>query len=642
MSAKVGHHTNASACGQPSITILTFNECLFNKNMKFPQTFIDELKHRVRISEVVGKSLMLKKAGREYHALCPFHKENTPSFTVNDEKGFYHCFGCAAHGDVIGFVMEYERVGYPEAVEKLAAMAGMALPEISKEAVAFEAKRQGALDIMQVLASWFAKALAESVEGEVARVYLAERGVSPEIIKKFGLGYAPSDRDILAKVMTEKGISTRDLIDAGVLIAVEGKAPYARFRRRLMFPIRDAKGRVIAFGGRVLPHEPNGDAAKYINSPETSLFHKGRNLYHIDRARSVALKSQMLVVAEGYMDVIAMAQAGMDYAVAPLGTAITQDQLTMLWSMVDEPVLCLDGDNAGLRAMNRAVDLALPMLRPKKSLRIVRLPKGEDPDSMLKKYGVQAFREVIEKALPLADILWEQAFSGKNTTPEARAGEERALMARIDRIEDADVKRYYREDVRQRLRSRAYAAGSQKFNPPKSAIPVMPPQPRDHDYRVAEAITKLCALASWYPPILADGARENAWLSLPSPLAWHSRLQHAVLDLAHNWDAQSAAKPIDGLSEIVIKALNDAKTALRLDNKADAIERGLMASRLWPELMNDVQRMMLMADIQQAEQMLAQEMNSAHFERLTELKAQLDHLQRERSIFYGQDPVAMG
>ncbi len=610
--------------------------------MKFPQSLIDELKARLRLSQVIGRVITVKKAGREYQALCPFHNEKTPSFTINDEKGFYHCFGCGAHGDVIGFTMEYEHLSYPDAVKKLAGEAGLALPAPDPVLMAQEEKKDQSLRNIQLVADWLHKSLYESREGEVARSYLHSRGVNEAMIRRFGLGYAPLDRDILSRVMADKGIAPAALIDMGMLIAVEGKAPYARFRRRLMFPIRDAKGRVIAFGGRVLPGEANDEAAKYINSPETPWFHKGRQLYHLDGARKEALKLGQLVIAEGYMDVVAMVQAGLQHVVAPLGTAITQEQLALCWSMADEPVLCLDGDNAGLRAMNRAVELALPLLKPGKSLRIARLPAGEDPDSLLKTRGRSALDEVLASASSMADVLWQQAFSATTTTPEGRAREERELMARLERISDSDVKRYYRDEMRSRLRARQQQAGSGtsagKFNAvkmPAQPLPKLLSKPED---QVAQAVTKLCALVAWHPSILADGERETLWLNLPLPKPWQVQLHHALLREAHVSELQPSAAPIP-LSNEAVRALAQASEALKLPPGADYTQRELTALQLWPQLINDVQRSQLLADIAQAENALAQEVSEAHFERLAALKAQFEQLDRERNLFYQQDPL---
>lgn len=615
--------------------------------MKFTQTFIEELKHRLRLSEVVGKSISIKKAGREYHALCPFHKENTPSFTVNDEKGFYHCFGCGAHGDVIGFTMEHERLSYPEAIEKLAGIAGMALPQVSEQAVAEDARRMGQYKVVQACADWFAKALAESREGEIARNYLKDRGLKAETVQRFGLGYTPADRDILSRIMAEKGITQAQLIEAGLLIVVEGKAPYSRFRRRLMFPIRDNKGRVIAFGGRILPGEPSEEAAKYVNSPETPLFHKGKQLYNLDNARREAIKTGQLILAEGYMDVIALSQAGIHHAVAPLGTAITEDQLAIAWQMVDEPVLCLDGDNAGLRAMNRAVDLALPRLVPGKSLKIARLPKGEDPDSMLRHLGKAAFEEVIAKATPLVDVLWQQAFSGQAVTPEARAAQEQGLHKKIDLIADAQVKHYYREEVRTRLRARPFE-GRGNFQPGakfqmKPPVPVMPVLPRDSAQSSNDAVTKLLALVVWNPRILRDGDRENAWLSLPLGVPWQAQVHHAVMQFVDDDGGTMASRLAHIRSEVSADGahlLEKAAGEMVLDDGADHTIRMLATEQLWPELMNDVQCASLQQDIRAAEMALASEMSEEHFARLAALKHQFDELQRERSVFYRQDPLS--
>lgn len=615
--------------------------------MKFPQTFIEEIKQRLRLSEVVGKSISIKKAGREYHALCPFHKENTPSFTVNDEKGFYHCFGCGAHGDVIGFTMEHERLSYPEAIEKLAGIAGMALPKVSEQAVAEDARRMAQYKVVQTCADWFARALAESREGEIARNYLKDRGLKPETVERFGLGYTPADRDILSRIMAEKGVTQAQLIEAGLLIVVEGKAPYSRFRRRLMFPIRDAKGRVIAFGGRILPGEPSEEAAKYVNSPETPLFHKGKQLYNLDNARREAIKTGQLIVAEGYMDVIALSQAGIHHAVAPLGTAITEDQLALIWGMVDEPVLCLDGDNAGLRAMNRAVDLALPRLVPGKSLKIARLPKGEDPDSMLRHLGKAAFDEVITKATPLVDVLWQQAFASPAATPEARAAQEQGLHKKIDQIADAGVKHYYREEMRNRLRARPFE-GQNRFHPnakfaAKPPVPTMPVLPRDSAQSMSDAVTKLLALVLWNPRILRDGDRENAWLSLPLSVSWQAHVHHAIMPFVDDDAGTMVDRLVSVRNEISADAahfLEKAAAEMVLDDSADHTIRMLASEQLWPELMNDVQCASLQQDIKAAEMALASEMSEEHFSRLAALKHQFEELQRERSVFYRQDPLS--
>jgi DNA primase len=422
--------------------------------MKFPQSFIEEIRTRVRVSEVVGKAVSLRRAGREFHALCPFHKEKSPSFTVNDEKGFFHCFGCGAHGDVIGFTMDYEHLGYREAVERLAGISGLSVPKLTHAEVEKEKKAQSLQDVMETVTGWMQEQLEQTPEAEVARRYLRERGLKEETIARFRIGYAPADRDALARAMQAKGISVAQLVEAGMLISVEDRSPYSRFRRRLMFPIRDRKSKVIAFGGRVLPGEPNADAPKYLNSPETPLFSKGRQLFNLDIARRAAFDAKQLIICEGYMDVIALAQAGVVHAVAPLGTAITPEQLQLCWQLVDEPTLCLDGDSAGQRAMARAMDLALPLLVPGKTLRVAVMPKGDDPDSLIRAAGREAFDAVVARAQPLATILWQQSMGGPAGTPEARAAQEQQLMLKVNQIKHPTVQHYYKQHVRDRLRMR--------------------------------------------------------------------------------------------------------------------------------------------------------------------------------------------
>ena len=417
--------------------------------MRFTPQFLDELRARLPVSEVVGRRVKLKKAGREFKGLSPFQQEKTPSFTVNDQKQFYHDFSTGKHGNIFDFVMETEGVSFPEAVERLAAMAGLPLPAATPDAARHEQRRKTLHDVMEFAAKFFADTLA-SRNGAKARGYLADRAIAPATQLQFRLGYAPPDRFALKEHLGGQGISTEDMVEAGLLVGGDDiPVPYDRFRDRVMFPITDARGRVIAFGGRALEKDV---PAKYLNSPETPLFHKGDNLYNLATARQAAHNGSPLIVVEGYVDVIAMVTAGFAGAVAPLGTALTENQLALLWRMADEPILCFDGDRAGQKAAYRAADLALPHLAPGKSLRFALLPEGQDPDDLARAGGRMAIEEVISAARPLADMIWSREIEGGTfATPERRAALEARINELSNGIRDEVVRRYYRQDLAERL-----------------------------------------------------------------------------------------------------------------------------------------------------------------------------------------------
>ncbi|WP_340115619.1 DNA primase [Pelagibius sp. 7325] len=429
--------------------------------MAFPPEFLDELRNRVTTSEVVGKRVKLVKKGREHSGLCPFHNEKTPSFTVNDDKGFYHCFGCGAHGSAIDFVMNTEGLSFPETVERLAGLAGLQVPQERPEDRQRAEKRAGLIDVLEAACLWFEEQLRTEA-GKEARDYLAGRGLAPETVKAFRLGFAPRQRGVLAKALRARGITVDQLIEAGLVKRAEdgerggdsgealgnegGLRDY--FFHRVIFPITDRRGRVIAFGGRTL-----GDSkAKYLNSPDTPLFHKGRVLYNLARARKAAHDTGELLVTEGYMDVIALAEGGFPAAVAPLGTALTEDQIEELWRLAAEPTLCFDGDAAGQRAAFRAAQRALPLLKPGKSLLFALLPPGEDPDSLLRSQGPQAVRAMLDAAQPLADVIWRKATEGRAAdTPERRAAIRADLRAEVRNIRDPELREDYRQEMERRF-----------------------------------------------------------------------------------------------------------------------------------------------------------------------------------------------
>jgi DNA primase len=436
--------------------------------MSLPNGFLDELRARVSLSQVVGRKVTwdAKKsnAGKgDYWAPCPFHQEKTASFHLDDRKGFYYCFGCHAKGDALNFIRETENVGFMEAVEILAREAGMPMPARDPKA---QEKADHATELVRVMdqAVQFYRLQLKTAAAAPARAYLEKRGLPEATLERFEIGFAPDSRTALYQHLTGKGVAPALIVESGLAIKPDdGGTPYDRFRGRIMFPIRDIRGRAIAFGGRAM--DPNA-RAKYLNSPETPLFDKGRTLYNHLPAREAAGKANALVVAEGYMDVIALAQAGIGHAVAPLGTAITEDQLMLLWRLHPEPVIALDGDTAGLRAAMRLIDIALPLLEPGRSLRFCLLPEGLDPDDLIRAQGVGAMQALLDTAKPMIDLLWQRETEGKVLdSPERRAALDASLRAAIAKIRDASIRTHYGAAIKQ-LRAEIFAPA--RKNPSQS------------------------------------------------------------------------------------------------------------------------------------------------------------------------------
>ncbi len=417
--------------------------------MRYPPQILEEIRARLPTSAVVGKRVRLKKAGREWKGLSPFNAEKTPSFYVNDQKQFYHCFSSGKHGDIFTFLMETEGLSFPEAVERLAAEAGVALPKLSREDRAEEVKRKSLYDVMEMAAGFFEASL-QGRFGAKARDYLAGRQLGRETQARFRIGYAPPERYALRDHLAGQGIPVEMMEEAGLVITGEEvKIPYDRFRDRVMFPICDVRGRVIAFGGRAMSADV---PAKYLNSPDTPLFNKGRLLYNYHLARQPAHDRGTVIAVEGYVDVISLTAAGFPHAVAPLGTALTEDQLALLWRLAEEPILCFDGDKAGQRAAYRALETALPNLTSGKSLRFAILPDGQDPDDLARSGGSTAVERVLASARPLVDILWAREMeAGPLDTPERRAALERRLRESLALIRDETLRRYYREEIETRI-----------------------------------------------------------------------------------------------------------------------------------------------------------------------------------------------
>ncbi|MDR3373932.1 MAG: DNA primase [Ancalomicrobiaceae bacterium] len=417
--------------------------------MKFPPNLLDEIRARLSVSEVVGKRVRLRRQGREFAGLSPFNPEKTPSFFVNDQKGFYHCFSSGKHGDIFRFLMETEGLSFPEAVERLASEAGVSLPKPDAYEEAREKERATIADICEMAAGFFQDCL-KLTEGQAARAYAERRKLTRDTIREFRIGYAPGTRDALKRHLVGKGVDEAAMIEAGLIIQPDdGRPSYDRFRNRLMIPIEDERGRVVAFGGRALSPE---DQPKYLNSPETELFHKGSMLFNAHRARAAAHDAGSVTVVEGYLDAIAVYQAGVKSVVAALGTAFTEDHMTRLWRYAAEPTICFDGDKAGMRAANRAVDRILPLLKSGYSFNFAFLPDGKDPDELIQSGGKAAFLAEIARAVPLAEVLWlRETGEASLDTPERKAALEKRLEDLTGEIKDARVQRIYRLRYRLRL-----------------------------------------------------------------------------------------------------------------------------------------------------------------------------------------------
>ena len=411
--------------------------------------FLDELRDKVPLSDLIGRKVKLTHKGKEHTGLCPFHKEKTPSFTVNDDKGFYHCFGCGAHGDQIKYLMESEKMPFMEAVEYLANMAGVKMPDPDPKAAARSERNAELLKLMECACRYFQSHLFGAAGAE-ARQYLIKRGMSSDLAKRFRLGYAPTGSGLLAHLTANK-FSIKDMQAMGMVASnKEGNGHHDYFYDRVMFPVMNKRGQVIGFSGRMLHQgEP-----KYLKSPETDLFHKGELLYGLPQAIETVRKKNTALVVEGNVDVISLHGTGFTQAMAPLGTAFTEDQIRLLWTMCDEPVICFDGDGAGRKAMVRALNRALPMLRAGKSLKFAYLPDGMDPDDMIRKKSAKALQEEISGAKPLIWSLWQMLLDGRTLdTPERLAKLEKDAMETVSKIEDERVRSYYQREIQKRLKS---------------------------------------------------------------------------------------------------------------------------------------------------------------------------------------------
>lgn len=498
--------------------------------MAFPPDFLEQLRERTSLVDVVSRHVKLQRRGREYVGLSPFKQERTPSFTVVPDKGFFHCFSSGEHGDVIGFLMRLEGLSFPEAVEKLAQAAGLEVPRESPEAAAQARRRRGLLDAVEAAAAFYERQLRLPA-GRRAMDYLRGRGLDGDTVARFRLGYAPGDSAALEQALKRGGFEPETLLEAGLMRLREGaEAPVASLRNRVAFPITDRRGRPIAFGGRAM-----GDAQpKYLNTPETPVFRKGEVLYGLAQARDAAWRAKEIVVVEGYMDAIALSQAGFAHTVASLGTAFGEDQLRALWRIVDEPVLCFDGDEAGRRAARRAAERALPLLAPGKSLRFARLPDERDPDDLVRQDGAAALRAVVERAETPVDLLWSSEVEAvRPDSPDRRARLSGNLMALVAGIRNETVRRYYEAEVLSRLREH-YGVNLRPETAARRPAPSLPGGGRERgEARIAglreRQVQGVLAAAVNHPGLAAEFASEIAELECAASL---DRLRQEILRLA--------------------------------------------------------------------------------------------------------------
>ena len=638
--------------------------------MRFSPQFLDDLRTRLPVSEVVGKRVKLRKAGREWRGLSPFNKENTPSFFVNDQKGMWFDFSSQKNGNIFDFVMQTEGVSFPEAVERLAGIAGVPLPVMTREAQAQEERRKTLHDIVELAAKFFETNLA-SRAGARGRGYLADRGIPPATQVKFRLGYASPDQYALKEHLGAQKIPVEDMIEAGLLVGGEDIAvPYDRFRDRVMFPIADWRGRVIAFGGRALDKEA---AAKYLNSPETPLFHKGATLYNIAAARKAAHEGGSVVAVEGYVDAIAMVMAGFEATVAPLGTALTAEQLLLMWRMADEPILCFDGDSAGRRAAFRAIDVALPLVKPGKSLKFAALPEGQDPDDLVRSGGRDAVEDVLAAARPLAEMLWAREIEGGSfTTPERRAALEARLREVTASVGDETVRRYYQTDLSERLRRLFMPAeiaprrnwqergrgGAKLRTSPASwrndsyvaASPDLATSPvhRGHRTTIPRREALILQAVLNHPWLVHDHMEELAETEFRHADA--RKLKDALIDVLahHSGEVAFDAAPEDGLERAELAAALGRRGFAELITR---IERTITTPSVWGarpdaaigDVLHTWKQLMslhrqwhsLTRELKDAEMALGADNSEANYERLRDVKSRLSAIDGTEALIEG-------
>ena len=566
------------------------------------QRFIEELRARVSIVDVVGAKVKLTKKGREYQGLCPFHNEKTPSFTVNESKGFYHCFGCGAHGDIIKFEMEANGLPFIDALQKLSHQAGLQMPQLTAKDKKEEEERKSLYDIMECACSFFEKSLRMPDGAEGLKYFTEKRGLSKETIQKFRLGFAPNNNALMTHLKAE-GINEKEMKELGLIAIPEdtSRRPHDFFRNRVMIPITNKQGKIIAFGGRVMEKiEP-----KYLNSPDTPIFNKRRNLYNLDKAREVAYKEKNLIICEGYMDVIALDRYGFGYAVAPLGTALTEEQIMEAWKVCSEPILCLDGDSPGVKAAMRAVDRVLPILKAGYSLKFLFLPDNQDPDEYLQAHGRESFGALMKKTKPLIDILWQKYTENEDSsTPEKKALIEKTLLGEVAKITDATVRSYYAQEIRNRI----YLAFKQTAWQKREYT-----APQTHPYAPRPQPPVVTANTNQEPPAYLDNVPMSAPLPIPQPyeasaprsrapqVSGYARPNNGNANNRYNNNRRNNYNsPRPQINHVISTAPETLRQSAEGENDKN-IRFIIAAELIYPELIDDYEEQLLSCEIKNAQ-----------------------------------------
>ncbi|MDX9689393.1 MAG: DNA primase [Alphaproteobacteria bacterium] len=617
--------------------------------MPLPPAFLDELRARLTLSEFVAKRIKLTRAGREFKGCCPFHKEKTPSFYVNDDKQFYHCFGCGAHGDIVGFAMRHDGLSFPEAIESLAQMTGLQVPKDTPAAREHYDKEKRLYSLLEEATVFFEEHL-RTPQGRGAVAYLRKRKLTDDTLRQFRLGYAPDDSKMLINAMLGKGFTLAEMVEVGLIRKAENRDDhFSFFRGRVMFPVSDKRGRTIAFGARIMGEgEP-----KYLNSPDHALFHKGKLLYGLSRARAAIMQDQPLIVVEGYMDVIALAQAGYPGALAPLGTAMTADQLILIWRMLPRmdarkpeidysPILCFDGDNAGLKAAARAIERALPLLTESMTLRIAYLPSDEDPDSLILKEGRVAFDNVLAQARPMIEALWEMGLTGRRlATPEDRAAFAKAIRHKVTSIKDDSLRTLYKQEIEHRLSS-LFGQTQAKFTmqsreknfarrPSSTTAPSSLERPKSTGTRLRERI--LLALLINYPELFQEYSEDFLRIRFTFKELESIRQEvvailmddsHETLDgetLYRHLSVGAAAKGMEKkLADLLSEATYVHAGFARPKGEIEQAQKG------WKSIWNKYLQENLQAELQTASQQWHVEPSNSNLSRMMALREQMEKL----------------
>lgn len=553
--------------------------------MRFDRNFKENLIQRISISDLIGGYVNLKPKGKgEFLGLCPFHNEKTPSFTVSENKGFYHCFGCGAHGDAIKFLMEHRGLPYPDAIKELAAIAGIDLPKYDPKEEKKQEKINDSYELIEKATKWYEKNLRSSA-GSTALRYLKDRGLSDDTIKKFRIGYAPDEWEGLKKHLISLGADEELIMENGLISSnEENTKTYDRFRGRIIFPIFDSRNSPIAFGGRII--EENSNAPKYLNSPETNLFKKGYVLYGYNFARDEAYKKSQIIVVEGYMDVIALQQAGIGNVVAPLGTAVTENHIKHLWKVCDEPIFCLDGDNAGVRAMMRLAENHIHMLQPGKTMKFLILPDKMDPDDVVKDYGAKGFNDMLSRSVELCDALWDINIKGVSLkTPEQKSAFSEKMLSIVSGIENGTVRNFYIQDYKNRIFKLGFNPSKKPQEQPPHRMPVITNRSFSESL-----IERMILIACYNPEIIKNSEIEEFLQNIEISNKNLEKLSFLLIDYMALEDNENA--DYKGLKNYLedkgensqLEYLENAFLKARFDTKVDDAEKAVTA---WQYLLSE-------------------------------------------------------